>query len=310
MTYRTLDIQLNVDDLTRPLGDSAYIWLSSLVKELTPIEVAELADLPAATKLDPNSDRPQGGAGELYGLIEVSRSIDGSYPTNERRNASSEGWSWLHSELVDIPYKAKVEFGRFDADGSLGAVIVSVSVTPLWRSPNWLVLQAVVPVKNFTDTVTGPAQQRRWLQALRATAGQLNPGFGHIDYRRDKGRTALERYSAAPGIPIEQRDPQRSIAYSRKRARGYSWLTILSEEVAAKLGGQAKLSATGAFAEVERLAAGGLWLLATPDFTEWGTDAAGAVFQALAPVLPPGKPVPRSGGDEPPTYLVFADPSI
>lgn len=53
---------------------------------------------------------------------------------------------------------------------------------------------------------------------------------------------------------------------SRSYLRGYGWLTVCPQELADRLSGAAELRATGAFHEVEELAEGGAWLLATPDF--------------------------------------------
>ncbi|MEU4220831.1 hypothetical protein [Actinoplanes sp. NPDC026623] len=305
MTYFTLDVQLNVDSSRGPLGEAAYAWFDTLTSALAPAERAELAGLPAATRLDPFSDGPHGRPGELYGLIEVARSIDGGYPSSEWRHLSDEGWAWLRAELADLPFwKVTVWIGRFDEGGFLGDRMLFVSAWPLRRTPGWLILDAQVPADQFTDPVSGLAGQQRWLAAIRQAADRLNPSFGQVEYWRDKGRTALERWSGR-----ENRDPQESIPRTRERLRGYSWLTIAAQEVGDRLGGVPALAATGAFQEVAPLAEGGFWLLATKDFRDYEMISANLVFEALAPALPPGTPQVRRDQGQPPTFVVIADPA-
>jgi hypothetical protein len=304
MTQFWLEVQLNVDTSRGSLADAAYVWFDTLTEALTPAERAELAGLPAATRLNPLAEGPQGEPGELFGLIEVDRSIGGGYPITQRRHLSDEGLEWLRGELADMPKEVTVWIGRFTENGFLGGRFMYAQARPLRNTSGWLVLDAEVPTDDFTDPGCGRAEQQRWLRAIRPAADRLNPGYGQIDYWRDKGNTALERCST--GLA---RNAQLAIPQTRERLRGYSWLTIASQEVAEKLGGASALAATGAFAEVEPLAGGGLWLLATEDFADYGMKAAEAVFHAVAPALPPGMPRRRDVHGEPPTFVVIADPS-
>lgn len=77
---------------------------------------------------------------------------------------------------------------------------------------------------------------------------------------------------------------------ARTWLRGYSWITVLPRELAARLGGAAVMCASGAFTQVEELPGGGLWLRATERMDEYGPDAVRRVFDALASVLPSGAP--------------------
>lgn len=303
MTYLTVDVQLNVDESSRPLGDSAYLWFDTVTAALIPAERAELAELPAATKLNPYSDKAQGKPGQLYGYIEVSRSTGGR-PKPTHRNLSRAGLEWLRTELTDLPQKVAIRVGRLDENGFFGPRILYATAWPAEKSPGWLVLDAQVPATALTA-----AEQRRWLDALRSVADRVDPGFGHIEYGRARGQTALEDHLIGRDIPLDRREPRRSAVHNREWLRGYSWLTIASQQVADRLGGAAGLAATGAFAAAEPLASGGVWLLATEDFNDWGAKPAEAVFHAVAPALVPGTPSPRPDTDQPPTFIVFADPS-
>jgi hypothetical protein len=305
----SVNVQLNVDGRSMPLPDAAYLWFDVLTESLTGAERAQLADLPAVGEMAADGSGPKGAPGSLFGVIEVERSINGASPTTQRRVLSREGFGWLHDQLADLPRKTTVWIGHLDADGQRGGKVLRAIARPPKRSPGWVVLEAEIPADRFTDPVTGPAEQRRWLTALDPIADRVDPGFGQISYWLDGGRTPLERWSVARDFPPDQRDPQYSIARNRDRLRGYAWLTILSQEVADKVGGPRALTATGAFAEVKELSHGGLWLLATPDFTEYNMKSAEAVYGALAPALGPGTPMRREGLDDPPLFVVLADPS-
>jgi hypothetical protein len=87
-------------------------------------------------------------------------------------------------------------------------------------------------------------------------------------------------------------------------------LNIASQQVGDELGGVEALRATGAFAEVTQLAAGGYWLLARPTYGEYDMTAAEKVFQVVAPKLPAGRPIGLTGTPErygPPALLVDQD---
>jgi hypothetical protein len=79
-------------------------------------------------------------------------------------------------------------------------------------------------------------------------------------------------------------------------------LTICPQEIVNRLGGAAALRAGGAFAQVEALANGGCWLLATEDWRDFGQPAAERILPVLAPALRPGEPLPDAP-DDPPYYV-------
>ena len=94
-------------------------------------------------------------------------------------------------------------------------------------------------------------------------------------------------------MPLEDAISRSNTTYTRSPAtvlRNYGWLTVLSDEMADRVGSGGRLVACGAFAEVERLAAGGWWLLATKTWDEYGPEQANRVFEVVAPLLPAGRP--------------------
>jgi hypothetical protein len=105
---------------------------------------------------------------------------------------------------------------------------------------------------------------------------------------------------------------------SRRQARvylrGYNWLTVCNSSLAARLGGAGALRATGAFARVEELSDDSILLQATPHFDDCldepnrTNEAIRPVFNALAPVLPPGMPKPGAPYDPIVGPLVYEAP--
>jgi hypothetical protein len=122
------------------------------------------------------------------------------------------------------------------------------------------------------------------VELARASADAADPTYGEI---------VVNARVLAPATMLDAalgRDPESSAASSRVRLRGYEWVTVCPRELADRLGGPARLRASGAFAEVYPLRHGGVLLRATDDPADYHGDRVRAVFRALAPVLPPGRP--------------------
>jgi hypothetical protein len=84
---------------------------------------------------------------------------------------------------------------------------------------------------------------------------------------------------------------------SRQWLRGYEWLTVCPAQLVQQLGGIEALRGSGAFAEITPLTHGGALLQATASPRDYGKHQARAVFDVLAPVLPPGVPRLLPGTD-------------
>jgi hypothetical protein len=78
-----------------------------------------------------------------------------------------------------------------------------------------------------------------------------------------------------------------SAGQARERLRGYSWLTMVPAPLVSRLGGAARLRATGAFAAVAELPGGAVLLRATEHFRDYRDAEAQRVFAVLRPVLRP-----------------------
>jgi hypothetical protein len=172
MTQFWLEVQLNVDTSRGSLADAAYVWFDTLTQALTPAERAELAGLPAATRINPLAEGPQGEPGKLYGLIEVDRSIGGGYPTTERRHLSDEGLEWLRGELADLPKKVTVWIGRFTENGFLGGRLMFVKAWPLRDTPaGWSWTPRYRPISSPTPAPGAPSSSGGSVRSGRPRTG-------------------------------------------------------------------------------------------------------------------------------------------
>lgn len=171
-------------------------------------------------------------------------------------------------------------------------------------APNRVVLSSYLSEAELIDPVDGARAQRTHLDLLFRFVDQANPAFAHIAHH-DQGRTAFEADYANIDTPVPPGwwSYPRTLTACREPLRGYSWLTILLQELLDRVGGTDTLADSGAFVEVRPLSAGGVWLLATDDSHAFDDAALLRVFYALAPVLrsgpvtlwppPPGRPALR-----------------
>jgi hypothetical protein len=168
-------------------------------------------------------------------------------------------------------------------------------------NPTWWALKAQASCDLLT--AGGPGDEDRFLSFIREIAEAGNPTYGEVGYSNVSHVDYATAYEHKMGLP-----PWQTVHKSRRRLRGYSWLTIIGARLGDDLGGMDALRAAGAFAEVDRLPGGSYWLLATPRFADYGIDQAVAVQQVLAPALWPGVPTPDVEG-EAPSLLALADAS-
>jgi Protein of unknown function (DUF3396) len=297
-------VQLNVDAAADDLGALGYRWFDEMSQRLAPQVRQELADLPARVARSKVRFGPLGEPGSVFGVVDVYR-LPGR---GEERNCSTAGMRWLRDQFAQqLPWRAHLWFGRLDERGHRSGALLWLEMRHDEESSGWVRLSGYPLENDFLDPQTGPAEQQRWREALYSFADGLNPGYGHIAYA-EEGATALERGFDPRQYPPEWRYPHFTVNDCRRYLRGYSWLTIVSQELAQRLGGVDGLRATGAFCEVRQLSRGGVWLQTTPDYRDFTDEALARAFHAVAPVLRPGMPrqVPQMSG-EPPQRIVFQD---
>lgn len=155
--------------------------------------------------------------------------------------------------------------------------------TTKWASPlpDWVLLYADSSYQHLLGT---PERQYAALSFPEDVADLTNPACGEISFA-PRGRS--------DSAPLEyllgrQRDWQDSVAESRHTVRSYSWVTIISEEIGRRVGGEQALRESGAFYRIRHLSGGGFLLQATEWFKQYQQEEAYRVFRVLAPALPPG----------------------
>lgn len=252
--------------------------------------------------------RPIGAAGSLVGTVDIIGNVDGPEHGHAHRAYDSDGFAaWLQEELLRKPHNVDIEFQTLNAMGGWGVFGLSARARYRESSEGWVRLQSFVPLEAFVNQEYGAENQARWLAALSEYADSADPGFGQIAFYHEDGQTALEAHLL--DSPRTHWSPTYTVGACRSMLRGYGWLTIVPKDLADKVGGVARLVATRAFEEVRPLARGGLWLLATKDFRDFGSSELHNVFRALAPILRTGMPVRPSfqPPSDPPSVLIFED---
>lgn len=112
--------------------------------------------------------------------------------------------------------------------------------------------------------------------------------------------TSVNRARNPPYTTLDlalRRNWDASAGACRQQLRGYEWATVCNNELLAKLGGVDSLFASGSFAAVTPLDAGGVLLQATPHIIDYGPEQAHHVFEVVRSVLPPGQPRPTPAAD-------------
>jgi len=152
-----------------------------------------------------------------------------------------------------------------------------VGVTREQSTPAWTSFRFAARGEDTAWPGSGPVQDRL-AEFVQRQAARLGVIAGSMtDDISPGGHTALERALHRGFRPLG--------GDLREVLRGYTWVTILAPELAARLGGAGALAASGAFAEVTELPNGALWLRATRTIDEFTGDRVRRVFEELAPVL-------------------------
>ncbi|MGA5305970.1 hypothetical protein ACPCHT_39200 [Nucisporomicrobium flavum] len=317
MTSFGLNLELDLDDASlSDAGAVAFEWFEEASRVALGDARAAMDDgapVPLSPPfVDPASWNPAGVAVTLSGSVEVSG--------RRAKQYGPKAMTWLREQLDGGPERAGMHFWLSAGLGpnSRQSWWPSLFVHRPEESPGWQRIGAYVAEPLFVDPAYGVEVQRLWLGLLRSFADRYNPAFGQVDYGFDTtGSTALEK-ALHPDLDFEYRDPEHTIAESRRWLRGYAWLTIVPAELTDRLGGAAALRASGSFHEVSELEHGGLWLQATEDYRQYGPQQVAQVFRALASVLRPGptwqrdqiagKPVPRVVYEDAAAYQTHESP--
>ncbi|MGW4721882.1 hypothetical protein [Streptomyces sp. NPDC004291] len=220
----------------------------------------------------------------------ITESIDGAQEVRIRDVRTH--WQHLADALQPSPFYAAAGFrepSSVDDSGLIGGIRAG-------RGGSHTELSAQL---RGGERIADAAWCAHLVDFLATALDGADPAFARIDHLSFEETTDLE---AALKRPHRQ-----ALRESRTLLRGYSWVTGLPTELAARLGGPTALKATGAFHTIHELHAGGLLLQSTETLAAYDHPHMKAVFHALAPVLPPG--TPEEAPDRPTPRIVFEDAS-
>jgi len=299
-----LDVQLRSADEYQAL---VLRWLDEGSRVLAPDVRAALDTVDLPSEIPQSGDDPYGPPNSPWGRFYISTDRPAGPPRGSGRPVGAKGWAWLRRQLATPKANAMIQLLRHGPDGSL-ASSVYLQAHGGAMSPGW------VRLTTTRSSDTFPAEEGLWTGFLRSWAEEVNPSYGQIGIGHAMDRTTLE--TRLPN-DFGRNSPPNTVIESPQFLRGYTWITVIADELARRLGGLDGIRATGAFAEVAQLGNGGVWLRSTDRFESYDQAAAERVFDALAPVIRPGKPEPRTfvpgtrvfrdGDGDTPYLLVYED---
>jgi hypothetical protein len=210
-----------------------------------------------------------------------------------------EAFPWLRRFIDDRAESITVKSGNF-VDGQIGDSDVWVSATFDVELPEYVKLVVYMDEMELLDPEKAPSAQDRIMRSVRWACSRYNVVYGHVSYHHAAGKTELERF-----LRGKAGDPTTNTPRWRTELRGYSWLMVISADIALRLGGADALRASQAFHSVTALANGSLLLQATSAFREYRDQAVMNVYRVVQDVLVSGEfrsPSPVPG--QPPTHMV------
>ncbi|MFF2101776.1 hypothetical protein [Streptomyces sp. NPDC058202] len=186
-------------------------------------------------------------------------------------------WRQFEEGLAAFPWGANIIF--LSGQGELRTLGRTSSLHVLGGGSAWRASAAV--------TLNAPGDVsscRALVDFLHTALDSSAPAFGRIEGNNFHELTNLDA--------ALRRRKRTSLRESRQFLRGYAWVTVCPAELTARFGGAANLEKSGAFHRVLPLQAGGVLLQASDTLTGYTDQVMQRVFEALAPVLPPGEPRP------------------
>lgn len=250
-------------------------WLTSVLAEMLPGIWEGLRTRPVR-RAGPmrQADGPWGEPGHVLGRLMMS----GDRPLPIRSPLYTErSWQRMLDGLANFPYRAGIQLWQLDDAGyPVGQAVAAATVERSQLTPRWMRLTFSAPTA-LTGWHDHAATQDQWAESVREQAGRIGACGGSMTDDIPPGiETALARATLSTDA---------SDSKSRQLLQGYSWVTVVAAELAARLGGAEALAATRAFSQVSILPAGDVWLRATPVINDFVGEPVRKVFHALAPVL-------------------------
>lgn len=186
-------------------------------------------------------------------------------------------WPQFEEELAAFPWGAQLVFLT---EGGEPEVLGRASSYHVLRDGSIWRASALTKVNSPDDVASCTAV----VDFLYAALDGSSPLYGHIEWDNFDELTNLDT--------VLRRKRRTSLREGRQFLRGYAWVTVCPAELVTRLGGAAALEDSGVFHRVFPLRAGGVLLQASATMDGYTEQVMERVFEALAPVLPPGEPSP------------------
>ncbi|RZB17239.1 hypothetical protein StrepF001_21000 [Streptomyces sp. F001] len=281
------------------LHDCAFRWLTEGVREYAGVDILQSAGryristegLSRVPALKPHGDSNRWS----YVSVAPRDTFEVRY-----NPYSPQVFPWLKMAIDDRAESITVESGEFTSEGEIGDPDVWISATFDEDLPEYVKLVVHMDEAELLDPGRASDAQDRLLRSARWVCDRYNVVYGHVSYRHACEMTELERF-----LRGEAGDPTVNTPRWRSELRGYSWLMVISADVAVRLGGADALRESQAFHSVIALPNGSLLLQATPTFREYRGPAVANVYRAVRDVLVTGEfrvPPPMPG--VPPAHMV------
>jgi hypothetical protein len=250
-------------------------WFTGTLIEVLPGLYEGLQTRPAARLPTDVPGRSWGEPGQVLGILRMG--LEGQVSGQRRTAYSDKAFRRFLDRLAEHPFSATIAITPLDAQGNqLHREWASARVTRDEVSPSWTSFEFSAPAVD-TGWPESPDMQDKWAEFVKAHAARAGACAGGM---ADDAPFSLE---IATGGWTWIKDTCQAL-------RGYTWVTVVPGNLAARLGGAAALRASGAFCEVSPLPNGSLWLRATPAINDFTGDRIRRVFETLAPVLLTGVP--------------------
>lgn len=266
-------------------AENSRQWFSDVLAEVFPNLNEGLRDRPVIrehSRPKQDIDAPWGQPNHVLGTLRMLR----KNPVSGGREVvySEAAWKRFLKAFDDFPFAASLRINELDAQGfPVHRGGSEISVQRDFSNPDWVRFTFTADAADTGWPESGQIQDqwvdfvRRWGPKVNACAGGMTDDIGI-------GQTALERMTM---------NLSTNIADSRRVLRGYTWVTILADQLAERVGGEEGLRASGAFYSVERMPNSSIFLRAVPMINEFVGNRIRKVFDALAPVLLSGTAVTR-----------------
>lgn len=287
--YVRLQVLVDVDRRPNRVGDLVQAWFGEGWRQLGGRMREHLLTHPAGASDGANPEFPFGV--EAYGTVNFRYGTTGNDGDYWTFTYGEPEWKRLLNEVSALPVGAFFSctdragvgrHGTFDIGGT-----AAFYMTPNYlnidlarkRTPDRHLVMLCVDARE--ETLYGTvAQEDRTVEFFRSMVDSCNVDYGDMTFAHGGPGTMVENQLAVRQVDRWFR--------ARRVLRGYSWVTVVPDEIAERLGGGETFKSSGAFWKVERLRQGGWWLQATHRFADYQQAEAERVFNVLLPVLPEG----------------------